>query len=838
MEIPFTRKMLVDWGGVQVLKDAESLLERGLVLEASYEPPFVKGSILWNNRPLRTGLKIISAAVVESLCPCYTNRERGIICAHVIALCLLLVRRATDPLREEKHREEMRRVARLAAMGEEHYIRRVPSETPGGVPARIVVILPPAWLEAWLQGTVRLHCAAEYQGGRVPLDQVPRDLPLILDRKDEALLFVLEDISEGPAKGTLQVSRVDFLNVIKLHGGRSLEQADGNSVTVNEVPVTTHVRMELDNKTGELILSPHTELPFLRGEETPRYLVAGRTGYASGADNLWPLSNILPDPYHPLYFAPVRIPRPHVLRFLETELPVLARYARIESEISRDLFTVEPAQPRFRLVIHGSAASLAASLYAIYDDIELVAAKPDAREHFGLPDPNDLMRYTVRNLEAEKRALQELNRAGLQGDTGDGLSALVGHRLVMNFLATQVPRLRRRGWQVMLEGRIVPYLEENTEFAVPVVQIRESSGMNWFEVGFKFEDSRGRSISDAEIQLALRRGESFFTSGNRTILIDSEAIDALHDVFRDCASLEGTAAGTFRVSGIYTAFVKSSLDRLDGVDVECPSAWRARADRFLGAVAPEPVSLGEPLNSILRGYQKQGVSWLRFLEKNGFCGLLADEMGLGKTLQTLAWLQLTPVDPTAQGKPALVVCPSSLTENWADEAARFVPQMRVLVLTGPERHEKWSLIPSADLVITSYALLRRDIEAFAQLEFSTVVLDEAQHIKNRSTQNARAAKSLRAVRRLVLTGTPVENSVADLWSIMDFLMPGYLGSHESFRENYELPMARGGSEGEAAQLRLKRKLQPFLLRRLKKDVSQDLPDKIERISLCSLTPDQ
>jgi SNF2 family DNA or RNA helicase len=141
-------------------------------------------------------------------------------------------------------------------------------------------------------------------------------------------------------------------------------------------------------------------------------------------------------------------------------------------------------------------------------------------------------------------------------------------------------------------------------------------------------------------------------------------------------------------------------------------------------------------------------------------------------------------------------------------------------------------------VITSYALIRRDLDEYLNHRFSVVALDEAQHIKNRTTQNAEAVKKLQAHHRLVLTGTPIENSVADLWSIMDFLMPGYLGTHKTFRDNYELPIQNGGSEAELAQIRLRRKLHPFLLRRLKKEVAKDLPDKIVRVAHCSLSKDQ
>jgi SNF2 family DNA or RNA helicase len=157
-------------------------------------------------------------------------------------------------------------------------------------------------------------------------------------------------------------------------------------------------------------------------------------------------------------------------------------------------------------------------------------------------------------------------------------------------------------------------------------------------------------------------------------------------------------------------------------------------------------------------------------------------------------------------------------------------------LHGPDRHARFAEIPGCDLVVTSYALIRRDAERYRACEFDTVVLDEAQHIKNRQTQNAQAVKAIRARQRLVLTGTPMENSVLDLWSIFDFLMPGYLGTAKDFHERYELPIAK--EKNAEAQARLARRLRPFMLRRLKKEVAADLPEKLELVSFCELTADQ
>jgi SNF2 family DNA or RNA helicase len=238
------------------------------------------------------------------------------------------------------------------------------------------------------------------------------------------------------------------------------------------------------------------------------------------------------------------------------------------------------------------------------------------------------------------------------------------------------------------------------------------------------------------------------------------------------------------------------------------------------------------------------VAWLRFLRANGFGGILADEMGLGKTLQVLAHLAalkatFPPVKPSvlsASLHPTLVVCPTSLVFNWAAEAEKFTPKLRVLVLHGPARQEQFARLAEHDLIITSYALLRRDTDFYRSQELDTVVLDEAQHIKNRQTQNAQAVKAIHAQHRLVLTGTPLENSVLDLWSIFDFLMPGYLGAAADFRERYELPIVR--DRNQEVQARLARRLQPFLLRRLKREVAADLPAKIEQVTICELTDSQ
>ncbi len=250
---------------------------------------------------------------------------------------------------------------------------------------------------------------------------------------------------------------------------------------------------------------------------------------------------------------------------------------------------------------------------------------------------------------------------------------------------------------------------------------------------------------------------------------------------------------------------------------------------------PQP---GE-LQGTLRPYQVRGFSWLAFLKQWGLGACLADDMGLGKTIQTLALLQHAVV--SGESRPVLLICPTSVVGNWQKEAARFVPQLPVLVHHGVTRAKGPSFRKQAEghaLVLSTYALLHRDLEILKEIPWAGVILDEAQNIKNSETKQARAARSLTADYRIALTGTPVENNVGDLWSLMDFLNPGLLGNQTEFRKRYFAPIQLYGNQ-QAAE-RLKRVSGPFVLRRLKTDrtIIADLPDKLEMKVYCNLTREQ
>ncbi len=837
MALPFTQKILKDWAGWKAFRDGKTLFDRGVVEKLDYEHPFVSGRLAVGIRGMRCKFELLDDGFVENLCPCRDNQEKGLICAHMVALGLEAVRRYSDPQREAKAEEEKRRAKRLERFDESHYLKRVPEDHPDAIPAVLNITLKQSWCDqAREKNEVTLRCAAEYEEKKVPLNEVPKELPLAFSQRDENILFVLEDISEGPAKGKLTVGADDFINILRLHRGLLVHVGGNESdLKVTASVMQTYIRMILDQESGELVLSIH---PRSGGENSnPLFIAGNRTGWLYQNRRFIQLEQLLPGPMREIYKNEIRIPRTAVPAFMEKEFPNLTKSILVETRISPDLFTLEPATPRFRLVVSGSRASLSAKLYAEYGNVILRAAREEVSGCFAISDPDDLLSYRVRNMDAEKQALVKLAPVGFRGYRGDVLTSIVGVRDVLNFLGSGVPKLRRYGWRVELEGRVAPFMDE-VDFTTTVIHVNESSEEGFFEVGYGYENTGGQSLTHGEIQRALNMGDAYIKKNGRTILLDIDAIETAREVFDDCAFGEGSSSGIFRMSNIYAAYVQSSLNALDGVDVEAAPGWmqKARAQNRTEKIEVEP--LGESLEKTLRFYQKEGVYWLRFLERSGFCGILADEMGLGKTVQTLTWIQMERHDEAARGKPALIVCPTSLVDNWGEEAEKFTPNLRVLRLHGADRHDHWDKVAESDLVVTSYALLRRDLDQYLEHNFAIAVLDEAQHIKNRSTQNAKAAKKIKAIHKLVLTGTPIENSVADLWSIMDFLMPGYLSNHKAFREHYELPISRGGPDADFAQIKLRRKLNPFLMRRLKREVAKDLPEKIQRVASCSLSKDQ
>lgn len=819
--IPITRKLIASWCDERTLRLAEAIVEAGRVGKLDLtEFPTLKAPVreALHHRHVKLIINRINPTFARSECACAACQRNGI-CEHGVALALEYNRLQNDPERLRLRAEEERHARRIAE-GQDF----IPTD-PSGRPATINLHYE---LEG---GTLRVSFDVPDEGIISP-DEINE--PLALNDHDLNLLEVLEDICEGKLQNAFTPSPDDWVNILQL-----ADASNFISLTLADEPLEQQLATALSPDAQTLTVSLKNPT-----DDAQHYYVSGRIGYAiSECYEVHRLSAILPAPLRALYDGPVTLPRSALYSFYRNEYPLLqkAGFKPTFDAIRPDAFEERAVTPQIVLSLKGSQASVAVKLYADYPDAPRLVAFGDG--DYASPSPEDPFLIRVRNKPFERDAIRQLVPYGVTGLPGDALEPVIGVRNVLNLLGKGIPAFHRLGWRVELEGPIEA-IAQTAKSVIPIVKVQTHPDGS-FEVQQSFE-ADGRHLSPAAVQTAIQKGDGYLIEEGETFLLDSQAVEQMRDIFRDCPSQAGRAPGSFRIPRRYAPYVQASLAELEGFDVEAPPDWMARASAQKGSDQLQPVALGD-LEGTLRPYQKLGVYWMRFLEQGGFGGLLADEMGLGKTLQTLTWLSLPRVDEASRGQPAMVICPTSLVENWAREAQKFVPHLRTLVISGAGRERAFEQIPQSDLVITSYALLRRDIERYQSYNFSAAVLDEAQHIKNRSTQNALATKQIRAHAKLVLSGTPVENSVADLWSIMDFLMPGYLGDYESFRLRYELPIAEGNSTQEAAtanaeasraQLRLRRKLAPFLLRRLKSDVAKDLPKKIRRVSWCRLSPDQ
>ncbi len=326
----------------------------------------------------------------------------------------------------------------------------------------------------------------------------------------------------------------------------------------------------------------------------------------------------------------------------------------------------------------------------------------------------------------------------------------------------------------------------------------------------------------------LRNGD-FLSLEDDNLAMLSEMMDALHMTPKEFVK------GKMQIPAYRALYLDRMLEENDHVYSNRDSRFKQLIKEFK-VVSDADFEEPPTLQKVLRRYQKTGFRWIRTLEACRFGGILADDMGLGKTLQVITALLSLKLE--GHLKTSLVVCPASLVYNWGEEFARFAPELSVCLVTGnqEERGRKLSECASCDVLVTSYDLLKRDIVSYEAINFGYEIIDEAQYIKNHTTAAAKAVKLIHSDTRFALTGTPIENRLSELWSIFDYLMPGFLYRYETFKKEFETPIVR--SSDEKAAERLRKMTGPFILRRLKGDVLKDLPDKLEEIRYARFEEEQ
>jgi superfamily II DNA or RNA helicase len=479
------------------------------------------------------------------------------------------------------------------------------------------------------------------------------------------------------------------------------------------------------------------------------------------------------------------------------------------------------ARPRLLLKPDPSPAwtnpPLQAELSFAYGDLQVGAGDPR-------PAVIDIEGHRIvwRDPNAEHRALVRLLELGLKP-----VSTAQGHGLELppRDLPIVAEPLLLEGWDVEVHG---------TTLRPPSPpSLRIESGIDWFEVKGGL-DFAGDQVAMREVLAAVSRGDRFvkLSDGSHGLLPASwmETYDTLAKLAQESPGegLRFLPSQALLVDALLVAMPPQQVDQ-EFADL------RDRLRSFEKITAKKE---SRGFGGTLRSYQREGLGWLEFLREYGLGGVLADDMGLGKTVQVLAQLHAhrstARTKAAKQGRqPWLVVAPRSLVYNWIDEAKRFTPKLEVIEYGGPDREELRPELGKYDLVVTTYGTMRRDIGFLSTVDFDTVVLDEAQAIKNRESQSAKASRLLHAKHRLALTGTPIENHLGELGSIFEFLNPGLLG-HMPWLD--VLQSGRTASKEELAHIATG--IRPFILRRTKAQVLEDLPPKTEQDLLCTLHPKQ
>ncbi|ADG68129.1 SNF2-related protein [Planctopirus limnophila DSM 3776] len=427
-------------------------------------------------------------------------------------------------------------------------------------------------------------------------------------------------------------------------------------------------------------------------------------------------------------------------------------------------------------------------------------------------------RYVVRDRDLEDTYWSALQDVGVRRliDARRGPHDV---EITARDLGPAVRKLIGQGWEVRADGKQVRQPGE--------LKFQVKSGIDWFELHADI-DFGGSRVSFPELLSALARGDS-------TVYLDDGSLGILPE---EWVHRYGLMGGLGVLEGDHLKFGAAQVGLLDAllldqgsVDYDAKFAQvRERLANFNGVQAARKP---QGFQGELRGYQLEGVGWLQFLDEFQFGGCLADDMGLGKTIQMLAFLEERRQGIPAKNRlPSLVVVPKSLMFNWKQEAERFTPQLKVLEYSGLDRAKQREAFTKSDLVLATYGTLRRDIHILKDVDFDYVILDEAQAIKNNTSQVAKATRLLKSVRRVALSGTPIENHLGDLCSIFDFLNPGMLGRSSLFKLHAADPNDRETRKVLAHGLR------PFILRRTKQAVANELPDKIEQTIYCEMGEEQ
>ncbi len=660
------------------------------------------------------------------------------------------------------------------------------------------------------------------------------------DREAIRLLARLE--SDGRGRGGIEVRGEEASDLLPLlKGRRIIVEPQMMELRFGDEPLRPRFDLDLSPDGSEVLVKASFQRPGdprkfspLAGawfEGNPGWFVDPQEGVARPIDRRVSPSSIrrltrTPVIHEPIENLPTLIAQglPKVALEVGAELPELSQVADVVDLV-----------PTFRMRAGGSLIEARVALRAAYEDVEIdvradgmtapVIVKP--------PEPGSSKRARCirTDIAAQQLATTKLRELGLHPDE-EG-SGFVGRGDdAIQFWTEGVGELPEE-WDLFVPDDLVDVQVRGESLGA---NVRVSSGVDWLSLRMSFE-SEGVAVSQDELGRCLAEGRRYVRLSDGSFArLDAEKVKAVLQRQAEILATGGGNGGKLPLS--QAGRIEELLQQVGRTLVSDGAKELFKKlhdiDEIKGVKKPRN------LKASLRPYQEAGFQWLSFLHEIGSGGVLADDMGLGKTIQTIALLLSVKANLKADGDKgskmkALIVAPTSVVTNWTRELDKFAPSLSYALWHGVDRQDRKEELDDADIIITSYALLRRDEEFLAKIPLKYAILDEAQNIKNPLSATARAAKRLKSDRRLALSGTPIENRLSEIWSIFDFVSPGLLGPLEKFEERYARPIDAG--DAKAAQ-RLRATIHPFILRRTKGEVAKDLPEKIETDQVCELTGEQ
>ncbi len=809
-----TEKWIAKAAGWKASKAGKDLFKQNAVIDSSRKANIITGTLRssGNTKPTRVTVKIHSDTDIDTVCPRIQCRRTGEICHHAVALMLHSISNPSENSTTPHSRADITTSTKNP-------------QKPSHPVKPLQIQLPPNFPEPLKGG----------QGGiSIKLTPVSEDAedfrPHPIDTKLTSWLIQHTGKANPPILGLRGQASLNFLRLI----------TDHPRITLTDQPATilqqgSRIPMTLSRDHDRIIVNL-----------SPNVLENGTAWYAEDSLYLWDHQHryLIIHDVSQLWNArhwqriidgnPVSLPLTEFLSSLDAQ----SEFIIWDDDSALTDIPISVADPSITLVLDGSTQLLSAQIKVHYSstDIHTIGLRQGCDINFPIlapsPSRNAHPRYLTRNREAEDIAAGTLMQAGFNITDPRGIWQLNTEDAIIEFLTATLPSLENNHhWNIEASNklssqknnivRIIPHFELQGNANRPT-----SSCQDWLAFDVTFTTDSGKDIPKEVVQRMLASGKRSGSSKNgKQVIISNFDADTVETVLRDTNPRQEN--NLYYAPKAQAAYLKRLQSHYSNKTPKQPD---------LSIIKTLPAAIQETL----RPYQEQGIAWLYERAQQDGAALLADDMGLGKTLQTLSLIHLLKGNAEGTTAPNIVVCPTSLLGNWHAECQKFYPGLNTLILHGQKRKDYFDVAHSADIIITSYALIARDIEFYTKQRFHTLVIDEASLIRNPDTQAAIALRKLDAQHRIALTGTPVENAIRDLWSLFHFILPGYLGTQKDFQQHYQQPLSNstGTNADQAIMKRLRMRVEPFMLRRTKAKVAKDLPPKILQTIFCEPTPIQ